>query len=223
MIIKTAQSEAFGQEIDKLTGMKTKGPNTRRNHQLKKASPLYKLDPFVDDNGILRVGGRLRRANLSDDHKFPIILPKNNYVSKLIVREIHVSVKHQGRGITLNEIRSNVTGLFKERQRFPSVSQISQYAVSFEERRKYRRWQICTDSFINALRRFVCRRGPARQLRSDQGTNFVGAKAELKGALSELDHEKIGSEMLKNHCDWIVFKMNVPSASHMGGSWERQI
>ncbi len=107
LIIKTTQSEAFGQEIHKLTGIKTEGPNTRRNHQLKKASPLYKLDPFVDDNGILRVGGRLRRANLSDDHKFPIILPKNNYVSKLIVRDIHVSVKHQGRGITLNEIRSN--------------------------------------------------------------------------------------------------------------------
>ena len=33
-----------------------------------------------------------------------------------------------------------------------------------------------TDSFINALRRFISRRGPIRQLRSDQGTNFVGAE-----------------------------------------------
>ena len=69
----------------------------------------------------------------------------------------------------------------------------------------------------------MCRRGPVRQLRSDQGTNFIGARGELKDALRELDHEKITSEMLKNHCDWIVFKMNVPNASHMGGSWERQI
>lgn len=30
-------------------------------------------------------------------------------------------------------------------------------------------------------------------------------------------------EMAKNDCDWIQFKMNAPSASHMGGSWERQI
>ena len=33
-----------------------------------------------------------------------------------------------------------------------------------------------TDSFMNTLRRFVNRRGPVREIRSDQGTNIVGAK-----------------------------------------------
>jgi len=61
-----------------------------------------------------------------------------------------------------------------------------------------------------------------RQMRSDQGTNFMGAK-ELKEALGELDRDKIGKELLQNNCDWFCFKMNVPSASHMGGIWERQI
>nr|XP_026696191.1 uncharacterized protein LOC113475732 isoform X2 [Ciona intestinalis] len=36
-----------------------------------------------------------------------------------------------------------------------------------------------TISFINSLRRFLCRRGEIKQLRSDQGTNFVGARNEL--------------------------------------------
>ena len=54
-------------------------------------------------------------------------------------------------------------------------------------------------------------------------TNFVGAKKELKEALGELDHDKIGKELPQNNCDWFSFKMNVPSASHMGGVWERQI
>ena len=54
-------------------------------------------------------------------------------------------------------------------------------------------------------------------------TNFVGAKKELKEVLGELDHNKIGKELLQNNCDWFSFKMNVPSASHMGGVWERQI
>ena len=80
-----------------------------------------------------------------------------------------------------------------------------------------------TDSFISALRRFVCRRGPIRQLRSDQGTNFVGARRELKAALEEFDHTKIRSELQRHDCDWFEFNMNVPSASHMGGVWERQI
>jgi hypothetical protein len=80
-----------------------------------------------------------------------------------------------------------------------------------------------TDSFINALRRFLSRRGPIRQLRSDQGKNFVGAKRELKEALKEIDRDKIRQELLRNNCDWFEFNMNVPSASHMGGVWERQI
>jgi hypothetical protein len=124
VIIKAVQSEEFGKEIEILTSLKTEqhpSKSTKRNIQLNKTSSLYKLDPFVDDNGILRVGSRLRRANLSENHKFPIILPKNNHVSNLIVRDFHERVKHQGRGITLNEIRSNVTGLFKEQQLFPSV------------------------------------------------------------------------------------------------------
>ena len=37
-----------------------------------------------------------------------------------------------------------------------------------------------TSSFINALSRFLNRRGPVRQLRPDMGMNFVGAQNELK-------------------------------------------
>ncbi|XP_067019485.1 uncharacterized protein [Acropora muricata] len=80
-----------------------------------------------------------------------------------------------------------------------------------------------TDFFLNAFRRFVSRRGPVRQLRSDQGTNFIGAQRELTEALNEMDQEKVKSSLLRQQCDWITFKMNVPSASHMGGVWERQI
>ena len=42
-----------------------------------------------------------------------------------------------------------------------------------------------SSSFINALSRFMNRRGALRQLRCDQGTNFIGAPNELKTALSE--------------------------------------
>ena len=80
-----------------------------------------------------------------------------------------------------------------------------------------------TDSFLNALRRFLSRRGPVRQIRCDQGTNFVGARRELKEALAAMDHNRVKVELQRSHCDWIDFKMNVPAASHMGGVWERQI
>ncbi|MCG7868679.1 MAG: hypothetical protein JAY74_20195, partial [Candidatus Thiodiazotropha taylori] len=59
--------------------------------------------------------------------------------------------------------------------------------------------------------------------RSDRGTNFVGAERELKQTFVELDEERVSQFLLKENCDLIDFKMNVPSASHMGGVWERQI
>ena len=48
-----------------------------------------------------------------------------------------------------------------------------------------------TDSFIQALRRFIARRGTVRSIRSDNGTNFVGASNELKKALDEMNQEQI--------------------------------
>ena len=82
-------------------------------------------------------------------------------------------------------------------------------------------YSLTADSFINAYRRFVGRRGPVRQLRSDQGTNFVGAKNELQQALAKLDQGKIRQELLKRNCDWVAYKVNVPHARHMGVVWER--
>ena len=80
-----------------------------------------------------------------------------------------------------------------------------------------------TDSFISALRRFINRRGKVCELRSDQGTNFVGARNELTDALQELNRDRVKEFLLTRECDWIDFNLNVPTASHMGGSWERLI
>ena len=77
-----------------------------------------------------------------------------------------------------------------------------------------------TDSFINALRRFIARRGPVRQIRSDNGTNFVGAVRELRDALAEMKDDVIKQMLLKQNIEWIF---NPPAASHFGGVWERQI
>ena len=77
-----------------------------RNDTLKKTSSLYKLDPFVDKNGLLRIGGRIRRADVPFEVKHPLILHKKSHTSDLIVRYFHDSVgHHQGRGVTHKTIR----------------------------------------------------------------------------------------------------------------------
>lgn len=77
-----------------------------------------------------------------------------------------------------------------------------------------------TDSFLNALCRFIARRGPVREIRSDNRTNFVGATRELREAMEKMDHNKITEKLRQQQIDW---KFNPPVASHMGGVWERQI
>ena len=73
-----------------------------------------------------------------------------------------------------------------------------------------------TDSFIMALRRFINRRGYVRQIRSDNGSNYVGANAEFKKAIKEMDQEKINDFLLRNNIDWMGWDFNTPTASHMG-------
>ena len=82
---------------------------------------------------------------------------------------------------------------------------------------------MTTDSFLNALRRFISRRGKVRELRCDQGTNFVGAKNELASAFKELNTTPLKEYLSSQDCDWIDLNFNTPHASHMGGIWERQI
>ncbi|XP_056099696.1 uncharacterized protein LOC130078198 [Rhinichthys klamathensis goyatoka] len=77
-----------------------------------------------------------------------------------------------------------------------------------------------TDSCINALRRFISRRGQVKHLWSDNGTNFVGAERELKEALVKLDQDTINSFLAQVEINWTF---NTPTASHFGGVWERMI
>ncbi|KAK7893312.1 hypothetical protein WMY93_022464 [Mugilogobius chulae] len=78
---------------------------------------------------------------------------------------------------------------------------------------------LSTSSFINALRRFFSLRGPAKKLRSDRGTNFIGAYNELKLLPSGAD-PSVKDYLNEQRCTW---EFNPPHASHMGGAWERMI
>jgi transposase InsO family protein len=77
-----------------------------------------------------------------------------------------------------------------------------------------------TDDFILLLRHFISRRGPPKEIRSDRGTNFVGANRELREALDELDQKKIESEMMKRRIKWVF---HPPAAPHMSGVGERLV
>ncbi|XP_050055781.1 LOW QUALITY PROTEIN: uncharacterized protein LOC126549715 [Aphis gossypii] len=57
---------------------------------------LAQLAPFIDDNKIIRVGGRLRHAALPAETKNPILLPKSSALTTLIIRHFHLTYFHAG-------------------------------------------------------------------------------------------------------------------------------
>ena len=76
------------------------------------------------------------------------------------------------------------------------------------------------DTFINALHRFIARRGKPIEIISDNGTNLVGANKEIRASLLEWNQHQIHESLLQNDIKWIF---NQPAGSHHGGVWERCI
>ncbi|KAK3093009.1 hypothetical protein FSP39_009964 [Pinctada imbricata] len=98
-IIKQVQLERYPDDIHAISN--GKGPP--RN------STLLSLNPVMDQNGILRVGGRVSQSNMILDGNVatkPIIIPKDHHIGLLLVRHFHDQVHHQGRHITEGAIRS---------------------------------------------------------------------------------------------------------------------
>ena len=75
-----------------------------------------------------------------------------------------------------------------------------------------------TDSFLNALRRFIVRRGEPKQIRSDNRGNSVRGEKDLREAIRQWNQEKIHAFLLQKGIKWIF---NLPAGSHYGGVWER--
>lgn len=94
VIIQYCQMDRFSDEI---TALK-KGTSGVR-----KSSHIYKLDPVLKE-GLLRVGGRLRKGAMPEDTKHSVILAKDQHISTLILRHIHKQNGHCGRNHLLSRL-----------------------------------------------------------------------------------------------------------------------
>ena len=264
-IFKRLQQEHFSEAILRLDN----------GNNLLRGDPLRKLNPFIDDRGLLRVGGRLHHASMSYENKHPIILSSKCAVVATLVNAIHKVLGHLGREtmvaslkrtywiIGLNTLIRNVLyscvtcrklngqpynqkmaslpsdrvttdepaftrvgldffGPFevingrKHEKRYGVVfTCLSSRAIHLEMV-----YSLSTDSFINAFRRFMARRGNVKVVRSDNGTNIIGGKNELKKAIADWNKSTTVDWMLQRNIEW---KQQPPSASHFGGVFEREI
>ena len=60
-------------------------------------SSIHQRDPFLNKDGVLRVGERLVKSNLSHEVKHPVLVPKYYTISQLIIRYYHEKTAHSKR------------------------------------------------------------------------------------------------------------------------------
>ncbi|XP_070530765.1 uncharacterized protein [Cardiocondyla obscurior] len=97
-LIKCSQRIDFFKDIQAL----------HRDGVVSKNSRLRRLNPYLDQDGLLRINGRLRHSNLLHDAKYPPILSKNSNLSTLYVRHAHQDCWHGGISLTLSTLRAHV-------------------------------------------------------------------------------------------------------------------
>jgi hypothetical protein len=96
-LIKWSQNEAFKEELHQL----------KSSSQVKSSSSLSHLTPFIDQLGIIRIGGRLEHASIAYNAKHPIILPKDHIFVSFLLQYYHTKHFHCGLNQMLALLRQN--------------------------------------------------------------------------------------------------------------------
>ena len=100
----------------------------------------------------------------------------------------------------VKELRSFIVGSFIIRERRANLKQYCVLFTSFSSRAVHIEVTCTmeTDSFIQALCRFMARQGKVRSIRSDNGTNLVGTDNEFRKALKEMNQKQVRDYLLRN-------------------------
>lgn len=75
--------------------------------ELPKKSPLNKFNVFIDDQNLIRVGGRLDNSHFAFDKKHPLLLQSTHVVTRLLFEFMHKKLMHAGPQLLLASIREN--------------------------------------------------------------------------------------------------------------------
>ena len=93
-LIRYIQRQSFSTNISQL-----------KRGLLSNSSKLWRLDPFMDEEGILRLGGRLHQSPLPWSAKHPIVLPYKHRLTEVLVQSTHLNLLHSGVDVMTNHLR----------------------------------------------------------------------------------------------------------------------
>lgn len=271
LIIKQLQKLHFSQELKEIS-----------SNKIISNKAISQLNPFIDEYGLLRVGGRLAYSDLLFNQKHPILLPSKNYITSLLLKREHLLLGHAGPQNVLSNFKLKfwpLNGLKEIKKiirncltcyRFSAktcqqiMSNLPSYRIKpsrpfskvgvdfggpfFIKTSKLRRAcltkcyiavfvcmvtkavhielvsDLSADCFILTLKRFIARRGNPNVIFSDNATNFLGAKNQLK-ELYDFFRNKENTSKFENflsqrETEW---KFIPPKSPHWGGIWEAAI
>ncbi|XP_036344982.1 uncharacterized protein LOC118754222 [Rhagoletis pomonella] len=266
LVIRSTQQSTYVEEYALLND----------GNQICSSSRIFKLNPVVDDAGIMRLNGRLQNADAVHPYtRRPAVMPQGHHVTNTLVDLYHRVWKHQSENTIVSElrrkywiphIREEVRKAAKRcleckrRRARPDVPQMGQlpadrltpfvrpftyvgldYMDPFlivSGRRTEKRWialftclttrvihheiaiDLTTDTCLLCIKNFMCRRGTPVRIRSDNGTNFIGADREMQRQLKDFEEGTIPDALANQNIEWVF---NCPLSPQAGGCWERLV
>ena len=106
--IYNTQQTVFSKEIANIQSRHNRLPLVRQ------------LKLFLDSNNLLRCGGRIHNAPLSEMARFPYLLPTRHHFTTLVIQNAHVVQLHSGVNATLTTLRQKYW-IPSARQRIQSI------------------------------------------------------------------------------------------------------
>jgi hypothetical protein len=104
-LVREIQAIPFSEEIDLLLKLNVRDPDAHPELR-KQNSTLLAMDPFVDESGVLRAGGRLELSTtISLESKCLMILPSHDVAVECLVCKEHCLQLHAGVNHTLAALR----------------------------------------------------------------------------------------------------------------------
>ncbi|XP_035228186.1 uncharacterized protein LOC118200343 [Stegodyphus dumicola] len=182
-----------------------------RNNLITPDSKLYSLAPYLDSRGILRVRGRLEQAELKDDEKHPIVLPKTKF-TELVIFSGHIKLFHSGVMAKLSKVR-NEFWIPKGRQVVKKVVNACLVCKKVTVKpAKQLTGQLPRDRVVQT------RRGRCKVIYSDNAKNFRSTCEIIKGFKRIKADPSVSDFLTSKEVTWKF----IPERSPLwGGFWER--
>ncbi|KAE8287221.1 hypothetical protein D5F01_LYC15190 [Larimichthys crocea] len=93
--ILEAQNQGFQREKGEL----------KTGKDIHRGSRIRDMKPFLDEHGLIRLGGRLQHSDMSFSERHPYILPSDHTLSEMLIKRCHDQVMHSGTRDTLMQLR----------------------------------------------------------------------------------------------------------------------